>query len=52
MASTLPHTAMSRYIESRIRRRLILLGESEESADTITVRLVSNVEVKQGYVGR
>lgn len=43
-ASCLPHTPLSRYIESRVRQRLSQL-ESEEAAATLSIRLISNVEV-------
>lgn len=44
-ASSLPHTPLSRYIESRVKQRLAKL-ENDAAADTLTIRLISNVEVK------
>lgn len=43
-ASSLPHTPLSRYIESRVKQRLSKL-EDEAAADTLSIRLISNVEV-------
>ncbi|CAM9145756.1 unnamed protein product [Ectocarpus sp. 12 AP-2014] len=42
-ASSLPHTPLSRYIESRVRQRLAKL-EDEAAASTLSIRLISNVE--------
>lgn len=43
-ASSLPHTPLSRYIEWRVRQRLASL-ENEKAAATLSIRLISNVEV-------
>jgi len=43
-ASALPHTPLSRYIESRVRQRLAKL-EDDAAASTLSIRLISNVEV-------
>lgn len=44
-ASSLPHTPLSRYIESRVRQRLAKL-EDDAAAATLSIRLISNVEVR------
>ena len=44
-ASSLPHTPLSRYIEWRVRQRLTTL-ENEKAAATLSIRLISNVEVR------
>lgn len=45
-ASSLPHTPLSRYIESRVRQRLAKL-EDDAAAATLSIRLISNVEVRK-----
>lgn len=47
-ASSLPHTPLSRYIESRVRQRLSKL-EDEAAAATLSIRLISNVEVSNRW---